>query len=175
MKDPFEGNTKHLIIVGTPKCATNSLEKYLRERFRDVEVRRIEVIWRGQEGMEDTIMRFPPDKWEYIITTRDNVERIWSNYYYFQMNEKMSLEEYLKYDHQEFSTVGIGNPIKQAQYPYWISFWTHLKPIVISVDEMRQLPDFPHINKTGDRRDYPNISEKNKALITSYLEKGVEV
>jgi hypothetical protein len=171
--DPFEGITKNLIIVGTPKCATNSLEQYLRDRFPQ-EVRRIEVIWRGQEGVDDTVYRFPPDKWQYIITMRNNVDRIWSNYYYFQMNDKMSLEDYLKYDHSEFSTVGIGNPIKQGQYHHWFSFWAKYDPIIITVEQMNKLPGFPHLNKTGDRRNYPEITESDKNLIISYLYKGVE-
>jgi hypothetical protein len=173
LKDPFEGITKNLIIVGTPKCATNSLEQYLRDRFGQ-EVRRIEVIWRGQEGVDDTVYRFPPDKWQYIITIRNNIERIWSNYHYFQMT-KMSLEDYLKYEHSEFSTVGIGNPIKQGQYEHWISFWRKYNPIVITVDEMNELPGFPHLNKTGDRREYPEMTESERDLIISYLDKGVNL
>jgi len=175
MKDPFEGITKNLIIVGTPKCATNSLEQYLRDRFKGQEVRRIEVIWRGQDGVDDTVYRFPPDKWQYIITLRDNVERIWSNYHYFQMNDKMSLEDYLKYDHSEFSTVGIGNPIKQGQYGYWIHFWRKYDPIILTIDDMNELPNFPHLNKTSDRRVYPPITDDDKNLIISYLSKGVEM
>jgi hypothetical protein len=173
LKDPFKGITKNLIIVGTPKCATNSLEQYLRDRF-DQEVRRIEVIWRGQDGLDDTVYRFPPDKWQYIITIRDNVERIWSNYHYFQMT-KMSLEDYLKYDHSEFSTVGIGNPIKQAQYEHWISFWREYDPIILSVEQMNELPGFPHLNKTGDKRDYPEITDSERELIISYLHKGLNL
>ena len=173
MKDPFEGITKNLIIVGTPKCATNSLEQYLRDRF-DQEVRRIEVIWRGQEGVDDTVYRFPPDKWQYIITIRNNVDRIWSNYHYFQMT-KMSLEDYLKYDHSEFSTVGIGNPIKQGQYEHWISFWREYDPIILSVEQMSELPGFPHLNKTGDRREYPEMTDDERELIISYLHKGVNL
>ena len=173
MKDPFEGITKNLIIVGTPKCATNSLEQYLRDRFGQ-EVRRIEVIWRGQEGVDDTVYRFPPDKWQYIITIRNNVDRIWSNYHYFQMT-KMSLEDYLKYDHSEFSTVGIGNPIKQGQYEHWISFWREYDPIILSVEQMSELPGFPHLNKTGDRREYPEMTDSERELIISYLHKGVNL
>jgi len=173
LKDPFEGITKNLIIVGTQKCETNSLEQNLRDRFGQ-EVRRIEVIWRGQEGVDDTVYRFPPDKWQYIITIRNNIERIWSNYHYFQMT-KMSLEDYLKYDHSEFSTVGIGNPIKQGQYEHWISFWRKYNPIVITVDEMNELPGFPHLNKTGDRREYPEMTESERDLIISYLDKGVNL
>ena len=173
MKDPFEGITKNLIIVGTPKCATNSLEQYLRDRFGQ-EVRRIEVIWRGQEGVDDTVYRFPPDKWQYIITIRNNIERIWSNYHYFQMT-KMSLEDYLKYEHSEFSTVGIGNPIKQGQYEHWISFWREYDPIILSVEQMNELPGFPHLNKTGDRREYPEMTDDERELIISYLDKGVNL
>jgi hypothetical protein len=173
LTDPFEGITKNLIIVGTPKCATNSLEQYLRDRFPQ-EVRRIEVIWRGQEGVDDTVYRFPPDKWQYIITIRNNVERIWSNYHYFQMT-KMSLEDYLKYEHSEFSTVGMGNPIKQGQYEHWISFWREYDPIILSVDQMNDLPGFPHLNKTGDKREYPEMTESERELIISYLDKGVNL
>ena len=87
----------------------------------------------------------------------------------------MSLEDYLKYEHSEFSTVGIGNPIKQGQYEHWISFWRKYNPIVITVDEMNELPGFPHLNKTGDRREYPEMTESERDLIISYLDKGVNL
>lgn len=152
-----------------PKCGTVSLEQYLKDRFPGKEARRIEQIWKN--NVDKVIEMRPPEDWHYVIILRDNVDRIWSSYHYFDMYDKMSLEEYLNYDTHGYR-MGIANPIKQADYGHWLKIWQPLNPIITTLEEMQQLEGFPHLNKTGERRDYPEITDNDRKLITSYLEKG---
>ena len=152
-----------------PKCGTVSLEKYLKTRFPDKEARRIEQVWK-ENSVKQVLEQRPKDDWHYIIILRDNIERIWSNYHYFDHYDKMTLEEYLNYDIHGFR-MGIANPIKQGNYGHWLKVWQPLDPIIVTLEEVSKLEGFPHMNKTNERREYPEITESQKKLITSYLDK----
>jgi hypothetical protein len=171
--DPFTNISKNICIVGIPKCGTVSLETYLKERFPDKEVRRIEQIWKGKEGIEKALDKFPD--WHYVIILRDNSERIWSNYYFFQMNKTMTLEEYLNFHSDIFKRLGESNPIKQGNYGHWLKIWSKVNPIIITLEDAKQLENFPHENKTGDKKTYPEMTEVDRKLITSYLERENDI
>jgi hypothetical protein len=151
-----------------PKCGTVSLEQYLKDRFPGKEARRIEQVWKG--NVERVLDDRPPNEWHYVIILRDNVERIWSNYYYFDMYDKMTLEEYLNYDIHGYR-MGIANPIKQGNYGHWLKVWQPLDPIIVTLEQVSKLDGFPHMNKTSQRREYPDITQEDRELITSYLDK----
>ena len=169
MSDQFTDCTKHFCIIGMPKCGTVSLQTYLKERFPGQEAVRVEQIWKP-DFVEKVATVRPKEDWHYVIILRDNIDRIWSSYYYFEMNKQMSLAEYLNYDIHG-SRLGIANPIKQGMYSQWVDVWRELKPIVVTLEEMREYEGFPHENKTGERREYPSITEADRKLITSYLDK----
>jgi len=171
--DPFEGCTKHFCIIGMPKCGQVSLENYLRDRFPGKEARRIEKIWKPKE-IQDVVEKRPPEEWHYVIILRDNVERIWSSYHYFDYYKSMSLEKYLNHDIQG-TRLGPMNPIKQGNYGRWLKEWSSLNPIIVTLEDMQKLPGFPHMNKTGDKRKYPEISESDRELISSYLNNEEEL
>ncbi len=165
MLDPFANCTKHFCIIGMPKCGTVSLEQYLKERFPGQEARRIEQVWKG--NIEEVKEKRNPSEWHYVIILRDNVERIWSGYHYFQMAKTMTLEAYLKYELAN-TRMGVSNPIKQADYSHWLKVWESLEPIVVTLEDMMKLDGFPHSNKT----DRPDMTESDRVLISSYLNKN---
>ena len=171
LKDSFQNCNKHFCILGMPKCGTVSLEKYLKERFPGKEARRIEQVWKENAIQRVTTQR-PPEEWHYVIILRDNIERIWSGYHYFDYVNKMTLEEYLNYDIHEINRMGIANPIKQADYNHWLKVWAELDPIVVTLEEMQKYPGFPHENRTAPRRHYPEMTESERTLISSYLNKN---
>lgn len=155
-----------------PKCGTVSLQKYLKERF-GTEAVRVEQIWK-EGSVERILQQRPPEEWHYVIILRDNVKRIWSNYHYFDHYDKMTLEEYLNYDIHGYR-MGIANPIKQADYNKWLEVWSPLKPIIVYLEDMQKMDGFPHMNKTGERREYPEITTDEISLISSYLNKGENI
>lgn len=148
-----------------PKCGTVSLENYLTKRFPEIDVVRVEQIWKGKEGLNKVLQQWPG--FHYVIILRNNVERIWSGYHYFDMYDKMTLEEYLTLE-IEGTRLGIMNPINQGNYKVWIDNFSPLKPIITTLEEVRELPDFPHDNITKEK---PDITNSDKDLIISYLSK----
>ncbi len=162
---------KHIAIIGAPKCGTCSLQKYLQERFPDKTVVRTESIFKGERGVKE-FKDNHSDKVAVIIT-RDDVKRIWSQYNYFALQDKMTLKEYLEYDLRDkediFASLGKGNPIKQAQWDYWFKIWEEVNPIITTLEECQKLEGFPHENKTADRRHYPDITDEDRELIERYL------
>jgi hypothetical protein len=171
LKDSFQNCDKHFCIVGMPKCGTVSLEKYLKDRFPGKEARRVEQVWK-ESSVERVVKQRPPEEWHYVIILRDNIERIWSGYHYFDYVNQMSLEEYLNYDVTKSYRMGIANPIKQADYGHWLKVWSVVDPIVVTLEEVSKLPGFPHENKTAPRRHYPEMTESERILISSYLNKN---
>jgi hypothetical protein len=153
-----------------PKCGTVSLEKYLKTRFPGKEAVRVEQVWK-EDAVERVTELRPPEEWHHVIILRHNVDRIWSNYHYFDHYDKMSLEEYLNYDIDGYR-MGIANPIKQGDYGHWLKVWQPLNPIVVILEHMYHMKGFPHMNKTGERRDYPEITNNDRDLISSYLNKN---
>lgn len=153
-----------------PKCGTVSLQAYLKTRFPGKEAVRVEQIWKA-DRVRDVSDKRPESHWHYVIILRDNVERIWSNYHYFDMYDKMTLEEYLQYDING-TRMGIANPIKQGNYGHWLKIWEPLNPIIVTLEEMSKMEGFPHMNKTGERRDYPEMKQSDRDLISSYLNKN---
>jgi hypothetical protein len=153
-----------------PKCGTVSLEKYLKERFPGKEARRIEQVWKN--ALERVTTQRPPEEWHYVIILRDNVKRIWSGYHYFKFSNQMTLEEYLNHGHNESNRMGAVNPIEQADYGKWLDVWSSLDPITVYLEDMVEMDGFPHDNKTID---LPEMTEKDRDMISSYLNKKVEV
>lgn len=165
---------KHLAIVGAPKCGTNSLQKYLKTLFPDKEVIRTETLFKGKHGVDD--FKKNHSNKVPIIITRNDVDRIWSQYHYFDLKNRMTLKEYLEYNIRDkddiFKGWGKGNPIKQAQWKYWIDIWKELNPIIVTLEECMKLEGFPHDNKTELLRSYPKINKEERELIEEALKNG---
>lgn len=162
-------NEKHLIIVGFPKCGTVSLEKYLKRKYPepDTSVVRFEYAWKreGAKACEEKHSNKRP-----VIIVRNPVDRIWSAFRYFEFYKKMSLEEFLKNKVDHDGRLGTGDPIECSDYQKWIDKWMHLNPIVVKLETMIVLGNFPNENPTEGRAgNWPTLSNEDTELITNKL------
>ena len=146
------------IIIGFSKCGQTSLETYLNKRYPSLINRKLENAW-AQNAVETYLEKYGHAKYQPIFITRDPIERIWSGYHYFHWDskelpyrEQYTFPEYLELKDYRYH-IGELNPISQSNYSKWIRPWLKLNPIVISVEDMEENPNFPHLNKTEDIRN----------------------
>ncbi len=162
---------KHLAVVGFPKCGTVSLEKYLKRKFPEpqISVVRFEYAWKrhGVKAYEEKHSNKRP-----VIIVRNPVDRILSAFRYFEFYKKMSLEEFLKDKVDHDGRLGTGDPIECSDYQKWINKWMHLDPIVVKLETMRALGNFPNENPTEGRAgEWPTLRKEDTELITNELQK----
>jgi hypothetical protein len=166
----LEGIDRNIIIVGCPKCGQNSLQKFLADKYPNLQVNRAEMFWTPDKGRKMMEKNFPD--YQVVIILRENVSRIWSSYHYFGMTH-LSLEDYMKFDHKEFSTVGEGNPVIQSRYEEWLKHWEVYNPIVVWLEDMQGVEGFPHENPTKtSRREYPEMTSDDRRIIMEALLNG---
>lgn len=129
-------NSKKFIVLGFIKCGQNSMLNYLG-------CKKNEIAWR-----DDAITIYKQQYEAYNLTPvfilRHPVDRCWSHYWYFKNNEKMSYEEFLDTDMN--NTHGTLNPIEMCDYYKFIEPFCDYKPIVVKLEEMRLLYNFPKEN-----------------------------
>jgi len=156
MRDKF-------IIIGFPKCGQISLINYVREKFKEVIIKKDELIW-NRNGPEIFLEKYA-DRVTPMLITRDPIERMWSAYNYFQFGgddwehghgdppicEQYTFPEYLDikgYEHH----LGEMNPVSQSNYAKWKKHWKdkigHIK--TFKLEELIKKEDFPHKNITQE-------------------------
>jgi|TARA_B110001454_G_scaffold211802_1_gene227881 hypothetical protein len=153
-----------LIIVGFPKCGQVSLIQHLKNISPDTIVKKDEIIW-NKEGVKIFKEKYGHnDKIKPLIIKRDPIKRIWSSYWYFDLEEKPFREKYTyeEYLHIDMYAHHLGelNPIRCSNYNKWINNWKELNPIIYEHEELIKIPNFPHLNKTN------NIPEMTQAQYT---------
>ena len=140
-----------------------------------------EIIW-NREGVNIFKEKYghnPNNK--PIIIKRDPIKRIWSSYWYFQLDpalppfrEQYTFEEYLHIDMYEHH-LGELNPIKCSNYDKWIKVWEPLKPIIYTFEDLIKEKDFPHLNKTEDeiKQKVPKMTQEQYDLTKKLLDKEI--
>ncbi len=151
--------TNKIVIIGAPKCGQNSLLKYYKSIGK--EVTRVEEIFK-----EDGVTRYEKEFADHkpVLILRDNIDRIWSGYHFFDYAKSMTLKEYLKHD-KPHNVIGEGNPVKQGNYQYWINKWKDHDLEIVYLEDMEKLEGFPHENKTSTKRLYPMITNEERMTI----------
>lgn len=144
-------------VVGFPKCGTVSLQSRLPPDTPRYEWAYLTF------GKDAFLHRFPNTR--PIFITRDPVERTWSAYCYFDVFTKMGLEEWLqngvgKCDQR----LGIHDPVKCANYGYYINQWRDLNPIVIKLEDYKK--KLPRKNVGGK---YRYMNDKERKILEKYL------
>lgn len=122
-------------IVGFQKCGTVSLEAYLKGRFGKDNVIRIvpELTWM-KGGSIQFYKKYRHD-YRPVIITRNYQEMLKSAYNYYP--------EFRSWKYDTF-----------MRAPPWKSYDDEIKafetfhPIVLSLEEMKKNPNFPHMNKS---------------------------
>jgi len=172
LTNPLDGIDRNILIIGTPKCGQNSLLKYLQAKYPDRDVRRLEVIWKPDVGERHIKKEFAD--YQLVCIFRENVERIWSGYWYFGFDSMMSLEDYMRFEKpEELGGIGTANPLVQGDYDYWLRQYAKYKPIVVYLEDCQKLEGFPHENPTKTmRREYPQMTPQDRHIIQEALVTG---
>lgn len=150
------------VIVGFPKCGTQSLVEYLHKHNVN-SLSREAWIQLGQQGVE--YYKKHCSDYTPIIVTRNPVERAWSDYWYtIQLNKDIGLTETKRKELLEKVS-------RASFYDKNIPFWEKLKPIMLRFESLLEQKDFPQENKTEfkEKLDVPTIN-----IIKGYLKEERE-
>lgn len=162
----FSNNDK-FVIIGFPKCGTSSLIYYLENMFPKYEIKKIETMIYDPHGVAefmDSYSDFTP-----VIITRDPADRLWSGYYYYQLNKTMQFEDFVKRRTDGMFHAGLGEPIKQSVYEDYTKSWHDLEPIRLTLEDMSKIDDFPHLLITDNTDKFPM-----PAFYRSLVEKSIQ-
>jgi len=138
------------VVLGFIKSGQSSLIDYLN-------CKKNEVAWRSDaldiyERCYDIEKHFP------VFILRNPVDRCWSQYWYFKYNQKYTYSEFL--DIEGVDGHGIKNPIEQCNYFKFIEKFKQHNPIILRLEDMQMISNFPIINK----REHSVISEAFRRL-----------
>ena len=156
----LKGNS--YVIVGFPKCGTQSLMKYLHKNGIDC-LSREAWIFMGQQGIE--YYKKHCSNYAPIIVTRNPVERAWSDYWHtIQLNKDIGLTETTRKKLLEKVS-------RSSFYDKNIHLWNKLSPIMLRFESLLEQKDFPQENKTEfkEKLDVPTIN-----IIKGYLKEERE-
>lgn len=145
------------VIVGFPKCGTQSLVEYLHKYKVNILSREAWILL-GQQGVE--YYKKHCSEYTPIIVTRSPVERAWSDYWYtIQLNKDEGLTETKR-------KALLEKVSRDSFYDKNIHFWKKLKPVMLRFESLMQQVDFPQENQTEykEKLDVPTIN-----IIKSYL------
>ncbi len=142
-------------IPGFPKCGSSSLEKYLKDKGFDII--REESIYRNSLGIPKYKLQYP--NYQTLFVMREPIQRIWSHYNYKRYYQKgdrneifCSFEEALE-KHPEI--------VDPSDYEKWLKKWQSTKPVIVKLEDLIKINDFPMINTTEKNL----ISNEQKQLI----------
>ncbi len=161
------------LIVGCRKCGTTSLEKYLKAKHGEDNVKREERFFTRYDGpcvYEEKFLDYKP-----VIILRDPVERAWSDYNYqkYKMREGVACTEgdqliracgEARYD----PVTGERGIILQSQYEDWMKKWKKFNPLVYHLEDVSKRKEFPHEWKNDDER-YRAILPAEREIIMRFL------
>ena len=150
------------VVVGFPKCGTQSLVEYLHKNGIDC-LSREAWITVGQQGIE--YYKKHCSQYKPIIITRNPVERAWSDYWYsIQQNKDQGLTETNR-------KALLERVSKDSFYDKNLVFWEKLNPIMLRFESLLQQAGFPQENQTQykEKLDVPTIN-----IIKEHIQKERE-
>ena len=145
------------VIVGFPKCGTQSLVEFLHKNRIDCLSREAWIVI-GQQGVEyynNHCSAYTP-----IIITRNPVERAWSDYWYtIQLNKDEGLTETKRKELLEKVS-------RDSFYDKNIHFWKKLKPVILRFESLLQQVGFPQETQIEykEKFDVPTINSIKEYL-----------
>ena len=164
------------IIVGFPKSGQVSLIEYLQKKHPKAVVKKDEIVW-NEKGLEIFKQKYGHNpNIRPVLVYRDPVERIWSAYWYFEMDGEKPFREL--YTYEEFlhcnridGHLGDMNPIRGSNYDKWFKKWEPLNPLIFDFEELKKDPLFPHRNKTEEEKNIkvPEMTNAQMVLTRKLL------
>ena len=130
------------IIIGFPKCGTQSLEKYLTDKGHTV--LREELVYL-KDGLKQYLTKYS----DYIpvLITRIPECRQWSLYHFKEYHKTMSFNEFRNKKFKVGLNFGLDTALECSQYEKYIKNWRKHKVIIHKLSEIQKEKDFPLMNK----------------------------
>lgn len=163
-------------IIGFSKCATMSLAGYLKNKYPKCDVTRPENIY--EEPKNPHIL---PKwrEWECVTITRNPIDRIHSGHQYFTVLRQSSIEDVIQgkfHNAKNYMNVGFKNAIQQSNYTYYINKFSRdhgVKVVNYKFEDLKNDPDFPHINETIPENRRKWTEQERKYVQTALTKAGV--
>ena len=150
--------SKQYIIVGVSKCGSTSFHKYLQQNGYNVE--KCDGWFHLQEYIEGFGLS-PHTKGKVpLVILRDPVERAWSHYHYLFQNK--SVED----TPDEIKAKRLEEVSRKSCYTEYLGGWIDKGAHVFWHEEIKDLPGFPHENKTISK---PELDSKTRKYIENYI------
>jgi len=153
----------NIAIIGFTKCGTNSLERYLRKKYRRSIVMRTDSVY--VSTIKWKALKNQYHNWRLIAITRNPIDRIHSMAQYYPELRDMTLKEII--DSKEILPE-VNNVIEQCNYEKHIKIFEEkydVKVEVVKLEDMIKLSDFPRLQVTEDtikwsEEDYEYIKNR---------------
>ena len=164
-RSPYCGRPKKIYIVGVKKCGSTSLEMFLKNA--GFEVVREESVFGHYAGLQKYKLQYPDYQTLFII--REPVARIWSQYHYRRHHQTGGRNE-IRCSFEE-ALVKHPDLVTASDYERWIDRWNATNPVVVKLEELQKIPDFPKSNST---RKNPITPEEREMIILACKKNGFD-
>ena len=149
---------KFYTIVGGSKCGTTSTAKYLQSLGYSIEKAdgwfdkpKFIESWANKNNQQHIVP---------LIILRDPIERAWSHFHYmFQNKPYDETDDKIKAERLEKVS-------RLSCYTRWLGEWLDLGAVVLWYEDLIELPNFPHENKTKVK---PELDEDTSAMINNFI------
>lgn len=142
-------------LIGFVKCGQTSLVKFLRQKGIN------KIDW------PENILRFDgfdnylkiKDTHYPVVIIRNRIEAIWSMFWFWKYNEKMTYKQFLELD---ITTPHYGNesPLYRTEFEYHYKKYIPYGLKIYNLEELKKQIDFPHENNIS----HPIINEQEIQL-----------
>ncbi len=133
------------IIIGFPKCGTQSLEQYLVNQGHTVLRTELVYLKTGLEEYETKYSDYIP-----VLITRLPECRQWSLYHFKEYHKEMSFEEFRDKKFTLGLNFGLDSPRSCSEYEKYIDVWKKYGVIVYKLSEISQDKNFPVMNENAN-------------------------
>ena len=151
-------------VIGFPKCGTTSMRDYLRVKYPDDNIVKLEFPIYGEA------YKFSDFKilkgYKPIIMIRDKVDFLWSFYNYFSLST-VPFEDFLDMPFRAYNMKGL-TPLQQCDFDKWIEPFKKFNPMVTRLEDMMDKDDFPW-NPITMTKDKPPMSDRDRGIALDRL------
>lgn len=150
--------SKVYTIVGVSKCGTTSTQKYLQSL--GFSVNKSDGWFDKPKFIENWGKNWSTENRVPLVILRDPVERAWSHYHYMFQNKPVAeTDDDIKAERLELVS-------RLSCYTQWLGEWIDKGAVVLWYEDLVELPNFPHENKT---RMKPELDDTSRALIDNFI------